>query len=963
MKTRNNLERKNNAKKTRKNKFLIEERLLKSRALKGGALTEEQTAYYKDFMTIKSDATTILHQNSEIRVICVEMCKWLTYKICMTENDIFKYVKYIYVPDTFKNENGIDIDMEKVKEFIKNEFINNEEQFQLSLEAFTKIHSGSQVPTTDDIKNYSIIFYRFYLKGGSAFVFMIQLYNFYISSHEELKKINRTISEEEIVELLGKSSDYDFNFLINRNMQKNHYEILTLHASVTITNYLIEIVYKYGNKLFNNKSIIDKFRRELLTNAMPLYTEDKAPPQIFKVKGKFNEYVSQFGYDESNRLLTSIRNNPMKNKLGHVNINALEFHKQAYKGEGLKNENFILIRLMTLLLNSLNRTEAETNVDQNANKFSQICAELIDVSIPIYNGVEKNVKWLEESNTIIMIDGVYCYNLNVIIKDLKRMIFEDEAQGNLKKIEKRKKRLLFFNNLICILPRLLFENNELYKHTGLQDTYDNCKKVISFVFSSEDFDERPKLLNDLKIIMEGIYLTFPETINNENLNIYVLLKQYFYYYLIISVQNQSISHINYFSKNNSFKLFEDNTNAECAYVYNSTNEKYFNFLVKFPQSEMYVCLDNMNVYMYNIVCKCIDELKMKNTSVVNLSKYLILFNSFIYSFTNNSMLQFEALINFIKFLMFLNETEYAVPYQHLINLRQNIKNSITEQEKLLSNIMDGSEMKKNIIIHTLSFINSEEHMGKMKLYMYGNYAYQLYYMLTHFRSNIHQPTSEEMDIFLKQNYSIFDDFKLKIILPNSMIDDGSLELNVNKIYDYYKKMIVYIFNKKFNLMISSYPCKIYINLSKDYKNSYNITGKIDLLHMVNDDVINSEYLFMTKIINETLLENEKYRVLSYTFLNINIEIESETDLSDKTYYTSLKEIIDDNDYLNEEYKIDFFNNYQELLEGENIYDNLLIEPIETIIDNYNKIINDKELDILIKYKYIKTLLNLGIKKI
>jgi len=272
-------------------------------------------------------------------------------------------------------------------------------------------------------------------------------------------------------------------------------------------------------------------------------------------------------------------------------------------------------------------------------------------------------------------------------------------------------------------------------------------------------------------------------------------------------------------------------------------------------------------------------------------------------------------------------------------------------------------MKKNIIIHTLSFINSEEHMGKMKLYMYGNYAYQLYYMLTHFRSNIHQPTSEEMDIFLKQNYSIFDDFKLKIILPNSMIDDGSLELNVNKIYDYYKKMIVYIFNKKFNLMISSYPCKIYINLSKDYKNSYNITGKIDLLHMVNDDVINSEYLFMTKIINETLLENEKYRVLSYTFLNINIEIESETDLSDKTYYTSLKEIIDDNDYLNEEYKIDFFNNYQELLEGENIYDNLLIEPIETIIDNYNKIINDKELDILIKYKYIKTLLNLGIKKI
>lgn len=953
MKTRNNLEKKN---KTKKNKKIS----LEKQILKGGALTEEQKTYYKDFMAIKSDATTILHQNSDVREICVEICQSLTHKICMTENAIFNYIKNIYVPEEFKlNEEG-GIDMKKVEEFIKNEFTNNEEQFQMSLDAFINIHTQDYVPTTNDIRNYSIVFYRFYLKGGSACVFMIQLYNFYISIHEELKKINRLISEDEIVELLGKSSDYDFNFLINRNIKKIHYDILTLHVSVTITNYLIELIYEYGNKLFNNKSIIEKFRRELLTNDIPLYTDDKYPYQILKVKGKFNEYGLQFGYDETNRLLTSLKNNSVKNKLGYVSITALDIYNKAYKGQGLKNANFILIRLMTYLLNSLNNDPNKVESDI----FSEICAELVDISIPTYDSFEKNVKWIEESNTIIMINGVYCYNLNVIVKDLKRMIFEDEAVGNLKKIEKRKKRLLFFDNLVCILPRLLFENKELYKYTGLKDTYDNCKKVISFVFSSEDFNEKPRLLNDLKNIMEGIYLTFPETINNQNLDIYILLKQYFYYYLIISVQNQSISHINYYSKNNSFKSFEYNTNSECAYVYDSTNEKYFNLLVKLNGNEQYSCLDNVNVYMYNVICKYIDELKIKK---INLSNYLILFNLFIYSFTNNSMLQFEGLINFIKFLIFLNETEYVLPYQHLINFRQIIKNSIIEQEKLLLNIMDGNEIKNYIILRTLKFINKPEHIGMIKLYMYGNYAYQLYFMLMHFFNNKYHFTNEEMNAFLKENYSIFDDFKLKIILPNSLEDDDNLELMVNKIYDYYKKDCIYIFNKKFNLKTSSYPCKIYVNLSKNYKNSYTIIGKIDLLYPVVDDVINSEYLYMVEIMNNTsvpnLLESEKYRVLSYTFLNINIEIESETDLSDTTYYTSLNKIIDDDDYLNEEYKKMFFNNYQELFERENIYDNLLIEPIETIINNYNKIIDDKEIDILIKYKYIKALLNLGIKKI
>jgi len=110
---------------------------------------------------------------------------------------------------------------------------------------------------------------------------------------------------------------------------------------------------------------------------------------------------------------------------------------------------------------------------------------------------------------------------------------------------------------------------------------------------------------------------------------------------------------------------------------------------------------------------------------------------------------------------------------------------------------------------------------------------------------------------------------------------------------------------------------------------------------------------MMELINGSLFQ-EKYRILSYTFFNIEIEMEN-----DEVNKLKINDIIDDVNYLNKNYNEIFFNNYQEFV-GENIYNNVLIESLHDIIYSYNKIINDVELDIIAKHKYIYKLLNLGV---
>jgi hypothetical protein len=936
---RTNKKIKQKNKRTRKNYFI-------------GGIPEEQLQYYRDFMAIKSDATAILHESREVREICVNMCRQLTHDICMTKNPVFNYIKNNVVPEMFAtSQTDPTPNMEKIEDFIRKEY-NNDEQYQSALNAFVNIHRlDGYSPNENDIQNYSFIFYRFYLKGGSAFVLMVQLYNHLISTDPTIKK-KKTISEDEMIKILGKSSDYDFNFLINRRISKKHFDNLTILSSVLIANLLKNLIYNFSREMFNNDEIINNFKQSLLRNKTPLHADDTPLTEILKVRPSFTEYASKFDFNE----LITERNDATNNKLGQVSITALDIDNQAYQGSGRKNAIFILVRLMTFFKNNL-----------NTRLYSQICGELIDVSIPLYDGYERNVKWIEESNTLIEINGIYCYNLNVMVKDLKRMIFEDDKNGNPTKIQKRENRLSFFNNLICILPKILFPSETLlYKNTGLYDTHGNCKNVLDKLFVDKKFfDKRPKLMNDLKNIMEGIYLNFPDTINYQNLNMYVLLKQYFYYYLFIYVQKSTVYLRSISTENSTYTSFEKNTNISCEYIYKNPNVNYYNCLIKNGRSRYY-CLDNINNHIYNKIFECIDHLNRKKVPENILSTCIKLFNSIIYSITDNSMLQFEALSNFIRFLIIVNntgivnDTGYLTPNQHLINFRQYIINLTKEYNKLLSTIIDGNIFKKNIIYYTLRMVNHRENDNFIKLYLHGNYAYQLHYMLIYFFNHSKLPSDLDINDFLHKNDFFLDDFSFKLVLPN--IDEDTFKENVYKIYDYYYNSFDHIFHT----LELDYPTKIYFNLIKDEK-SYKITGKIDVIYQVNDsqddyDIINGEFNDMMILIYGPArfkeFGEEKHRILSCTFCNI--EITMENDEVTKLNTQKINDIIDDANYLNKDYKKIFFNNYQAFVGGENIYNNVFIEPLYHIIYSYNEIINDVELDIIAKHKYIYKLLNLGL---
>lgn len=953
MKTKNNL-KKINGKKTRKNKNMI-----------GGTLTTEQVEYYSSFMSVKADATAVLHKFDNVRRISYEMCQELTRKICMSPNNIFNYIKDVVTLSMFSSDDDLGrLDINKVDAFLKDEFVNDPEKYELSFEAFKKIYGTDEI-TPEDINNYTTIFYRFYLKGGSACVYMIELFNSYILSNPNLSRSQRTLSSDEIIDLMGKYSDYDFNFLINRNIPKEHYDQLTLIASKTICEFLREIIAQFRGELFNNNEFIKNFREKLSENDPPLNTSSRVLTQVLKVKGNFNKYALEFGYKNENRLLNSIRNDSNTNKLGNININHITIDNKAYEGTGIKNAIFILIRLMTYLTNShkfpTGYVSPEGKTYPVEHEFPPICGELIDISIPTYNSYEKNVKWLDESTTIKLINGVYCYNLNVIIKDLSRMIFEDETLGNLKKLDKRKKRLLFFDNLICILPRILFDESQLYKETGLKTTYDNCKKMINNIFTCDDFNKRPKLLKYLTTIVEGIYLNFPDVINLSNLNIYVLLKQYFYHYLIISLQSQPLNDKYYFIENVLLQQLKLNTSVECNYIYDSNNDKYFNFLYYDVRTANHKCV-NINSLLKDSVYDYLDILKTQGLSEEKICEYFILFNGILYSFMNNPMMMYNGLIYFIEYLKKIstissNVDNNSSPYQPIINLRESMMVLIDKHDFFLSSTIKGNEIRRVIIRETLNIINDPIYENAIKLYLYDDYSYQLNYALLYFyaKNIVSGDMPTMIGNFLSSNYSIFDGFNCKIIFPVSM----GMNISINDIYDKYKE-ICYKLLDGTNFNLDHYPCKLNINLIKNNDKSYDIVCKIDIFYLVNnrdDDTIPDIINNYMRYILEKNGSSSGYRILSYELFTVNVEIG--IDYSDKTYYIGLNDVIDDASYLdNSDYKKYFFENYQ-LYQEQDIFSNLLIEPINNVTDNYNEKIDDVETDMLIKYKYSQKLLKIG----
>lgn len=903
-------------------------------------LTPDQLNYYTNFMAMKADATTVLHEYENVKTACVEMCQRVTHHLCNEWTEVLKYIKRTVVPEIFSIEGTTNLSHENIVNFIKDETRNENEALKC-YESFKKIQFGdnSTQVTEDDIERYSFLFYRFYLKGGNAFTFTVNSYNDKIIQFLNHQGQARILQDDEIINMLGKSSDYDFNLIINPKLSNEHYDMMSILFSAMITDFLVKLIDDFSTVLFNNDAFVQSFKQQLLANNPPLYAGN-GPRQILKVKGAFNRHIG------TNDVLQSIRNDPSKNKLGHVNINWLDIPSK-YKGKGNKNAKFILIRLMSYFQNAIIDPRNDPKITHIFEKrISEICGEIIDISIPTYYGYEKYVKWSVDGTQLLKINGVYCYNLSIVLYDLKRMIDENIMSGEIAKLQKRKNRLIFFHNLACIIPRLIYTDKDtLYEQTGIKNFDKSCENIIKAICSEEIINKRPSLIENLQDILKGIYLNFPETINSSNMNIFILLKQYFRYYLIESISRPE--NLTYESdiiyKNDILINLEAITTDECKHIFNITYEnQYFNIIEQ--MNGHFNCFTVLNIILYNNVCKIIDDLKIKSDTDENIKQYLcnvlVTFSPFIYSFSSFSV-KYDGLIEFINFLKTINTMNNISSNQEVINTRQ-IINIVTNEYETFAN-----ELMKNIHFSIINFsLLINDHMNS-NLFLYGSYAYNIHKLL---HKIVEGQIINEAQIIASFNDSNtkFNDINMGIVLNTS---PSEYPLAAYEIY----KRYVDLFQSNFAsfTILNELPYKIYMDICEENM-QYKIRGSINIYQPVNDKYVNMSF---NKLNYNT---NNKYRILSYDFFTLYVS----NQMPDLETYSTISAIIGDTLYLNTEAKQQWFDAYNNVVNNGNttttsVYNiNFYISNLYGITSNYQQKIDDPDLDALIKNKYMERMLEL-----
>jgi hypothetical protein len=288
------------------------------------------------------------------------------------------------------------------------------------------------------------LFFIIYLKGGMATRFICLFLNT-LTKSDNINSSGGMFTKEMLDEHLGDISDYDFNCSINPLLisqgQVNEYEIL---------RQTIESIIKYTFEQF----MLDPF----FTNHMIIQEVVKTAAESY-----YNYGTDTGSLSPSNEHIffapTISDTNPTQ-RVG------------TYSYVPIPNL-FTLSRLM-LEVHLKYRDDSLIcyKVGQNGqfiqNKSIKLLAELIDISCPdINNYIETHLAW-EYANSAIELNwcdalstqacnigqpntynNIRVYSLNSVLDDLTHTINESLARGDSSKVEKRKKRVEFFRNLIC----------------------------------------------------------------------------------------------------------------------------------------------------------------------------------------------------------------------------------------------------------------------------------------------------------------------------------------------------------------------------------------------------------------------------------------------------------------------------------------------------------------------------------
>lgn len=373
---------------------------------------------YKLRMNMKSELTSMIYANPVVSDIIHDRCRtWVRY-----------IIKNIY-------ENN----------FIKNFIMRALSQFN-TLEAFTTFVDNTLSDTKFDeptkeakkaalVERYQYInnaavmlsdafiydlFFILYLKGGMAIRYVCMIINTLAD------KVLYT--PENMLENLGKVSDYDFNIAINPVLEKAMYTELSQLLSTCVNESLAFIVNTDG--FFRDTIVV----REMYGMVNALYEK-------FQL---INCGVENPGQSVGNSSFVQVDKFSLSRLMIRVDITCqapICIKERQFGGPVPKNKTSVL-------------------------------GELIDISYPAYdNMLEKKHAWkyandaifirqcdintsvcsLPDARARMQIDGtvIRLYTLDDIIDDITITIGDSIRMGDLSKVEKRKKRLVFLNELMC----------------------------------------------------------------------------------------------------------------------------------------------------------------------------------------------------------------------------------------------------------------------------------------------------------------------------------------------------------------------------------------------------------------------------------------------------------------------------------------------------------------------------------
>jgi len=445
-----------------------------------------------DYQQAKSISTEILHNNEELSEMVNSVCIGTIYSIyleiyCSKDiyNVFFEFTDGINESGIEKLTNLIDIinkrrssTIEIPKDIIKSGIREYFSAYNELVELYFERSGNRDInylgltnnwrieynPRLKVIENFYRNFFSLYLKGGKAMRYLVEYMNSFIEGDNKLD-----------VSVLGKNSDYDFNFVINPYMPPILFDrLFEINQSIfyNLFNYIL-----FSEDIFKKESI---FANNLLRKL-----NEKIPEVNFDTRHSMNDLDGEKISIVDKEVIGSIQ------VVDRIKEMVLPFK---------------LIRLLTSLYS------------RGIQKI--VAGELIDISMikKEVNGIVNNEIYvdIEHSNHLINITNrdilgirdeplagfnpLNCYALSTILEDLEVTIKESIDRGDFSKVEKRKKRLNFFEEILC-LNQLAIQITGLNKEMFEELRGDRCKKILSDLYCGNLFTKEQ--LNFIKTISIG----------------------------------------------------------------------------------------------------------------------------------------------------------------------------------------------------------------------------------------------------------------------------------------------------------------------------------------------------------------------------------------------------------------------------------------------------------------------------